>query len=136
MDFPTAVQTVLTQKYADFSGRARRSEYWFFYLFYVIVSLVLNVIDRIIGTQIPGLLVGLALLVPIIAVGVRRLHDMGRSGWWYLIAFTIVGIVVLIVWFASNDSEPGTNQWGPSPKGDLGYNPNPGTDPTWGQPQG
>jgi uncharacterized membrane protein YhaH (DUF805 family) len=135
VDFQTAVTTVLTQKYADFSGRARRSEYWWFYLFVVIVDIVMGIIDGVIGTRIPGTLVGLALVVPIIAVGVRRLHDTGRSGWLYLIAFTIIGILVLIYWFAADDSQPGANEYGPSPKGDQGYDPNQyqGPNPNWGQ---
>jgi uncharacterized membrane protein YhaH (DUF805 family) len=62
-----------------------------------------------------GGLFNLAVFIPGIAVAVRRLHDTGRSGWWYLLVFTIIGIIPLIIWFAS-DSQPGTNQWGPNPK--------------------
>jgi uncharacterized membrane protein YhaH (DUF805 family) len=125
VSFQEAVQTVLTQKYADFSGRARRSEYWWFYLFLFLVDVVFSVIDRAIGNTILGLLVSLALLVPFIAVGVRRLHDTGRSGWWWLITFTLIGILVLIYWFAAEDSQPQTNQWGPSPKALDATNQNP-----------
>jgi|SRR5690242_3613680 uncharacterized membrane protein YhaH (DUF805 family) len=122
MSFQDAVRTCLQQKYVDFSGRARRSEYWFFVLFYVIVRFVANIIDSIIGTRgfaggngLLGVLVGLALLLPGLSVGVRRLHDTGRSGWWILIALIpLVGVIVLLV-FLIQDSH-GDNQYGPSPK--------------------
>jgi uncharacterized membrane protein YhaH (DUF805 family) len=134
VSFQEAVTTVLTQKYVDFSGRARRSEYWWFYLFSVIVYIVTGVIDRAIGSTIIGFLVGLALLLPGLGVAVRRLHDTGRSGWWLLIALTIIGIVVLIV-FLVTEGEPGANSYGPSPKGEPGWGPggNQGADPNWGQ---
>ena len=120
MSFQDAVRTCVTRKYADFSGRARRSEYWWFFLFNVLVGAVASVLDAIIGTRYGStglieILVQLALLVPGIAVGVRRLHDTGRSGWWLLIALVpIVGVIVLIV-FMVQDSQ-GENQYGPSPK--------------------
>lgn len=112
------------RKYAVFRGRARRSEFWYFVLFNVIVSIVLSIIDAIIGLRIGdanvGILssiYGLAVLIPTIAVWVRRLHDTGRSGWWYLlILIPLIGIIVLIV-FAVQDSQPGDNQYGPNPKG-------------------
>jgi uncharacterized membrane protein YhaH (DUF805 family) len=126
MSFQDAVRTCLQQKYVDFSGRARRSEYWFFVLFYVIVRLVANIIDAIIGTRgfagnqgLLGTLVALALLLPGLGVGVRRLHDTGRSGWWLLIGLIpLVGAIVLIVFFVQ-DSQP-DNQYGPNPKGIAG----------------
>jgi uncharacterized membrane protein YhaH (DUF805 family) len=114
--------TVL-KKYAVFGGRARRSEYWFFALFNVIISIVLVVIDGLTGLLSPtgglGLLSGiysLAVLIPSLAVGVRRLHDTGKSAWWLLIALVpLVGAIVLIV-FMCLDSNPGQNQYGPNPK--------------------
>ena len=118
MSFQDAVRTTLTTKYATFTGRARRSEYWFFALFNVIVSIISSAIDRAIpgDIQIVGTIVGLALLVPGLAVGARRLHDTGRSGWWQLIGLVpLVGVILLIVWFAT-DGHPGPNQHGPSPK--------------------
>ena len=118
MSFQDAVRTTLTTKYATFTGRARRSEYWFFALFNVIVSIITSAIDRAIpgDIQIVGTIVGLALLVPGLAVGARRLHDTGRSGWWQLIALVpLVGIILLIVWWAT-DSEPRPNQHGAPPK--------------------
>jgi uncharacterized membrane protein YhaH (DUF805 family) len=123
MSFQDAVRTCLTQKYVDFTGRARRSEYWYFVLFTFIVSIVASIIDTIIGTRSSttgyGLVQGLAslaLLLPGIAVGVRRLHDTGRTGWWLLIGLIpLVGAIVLIVFFVQ-DSQ-GENAYGSSPKG-------------------
>jgi uncharacterized membrane protein YhaH (DUF805 family) len=122
MSFQDAVRTCLTQKYADFNGRARRSEYWYYVLFTVIVAIVADIIDRIVGTNdmfsnngLVGTIASLALLVPSLAVGARRLHDTGRSGWWQLIALTVVGIIVLIVFYVQDSK--GDNKHGPNPKG-------------------
>jgi len=111
------------KKYAVFGGRARRKEYWYFTLFTVIVSILFSVIDAVIGTSNIylglGLLSGiytLAVLIPSIAVSFRRLHDIGRSGWWILIALIpLIGVIVLLI-FAIQDSQPGENQYGPNPK--------------------
>jgi uncharacterized membrane protein YhaH (DUF805 family) len=111
------------KKYADFSGRARRKEYWFFVLFYIIILIALMILDGFVGTNIAGagfgILTGiymLAVLIPGIAVSVRRLHDTGRSGWWLLIDLVpLVGAIVLLV-FMVIDSQPGQNAYGPSPK--------------------
>ncbi|WP_375481710.1 DUF805 domain-containing protein [uncultured Jatrophihabitans sp.] len=114
MNMGQAVSSVF-HKYAVFSGRARRSEYWYFFLFNVMVSVVMAVIDAVIDSRIPGLLVSLALLLPGLAVLVRRLHDTSRTGWWFFIVLVpIVGVIVLIV-FTCQDSH-GDNQYGPSPK--------------------
>ena len=108
------------KKYAVFDGRAHRTEFWMFALVNVIVSLVLGVVDGIIGTRTGGLgllggLYSLAVLVPSLAVGVRRLHDIGRSGWWLLIALIpLVGIIVLIVWYAT-EGDRAPNAYGPNP---------------------
>ncbi|MEM1359681.1 MAG: DUF805 domain-containing protein [Bacteroidota bacterium] len=105
-------------KYAQFTGRSRRSEFWYFTLVNMILSYGLQGLGFATGSSIFGTvagLVGLALLIPGLAVAVRRLHDVGRSGWWYLIALTGIGIFVLIYWFAQ-DSEAGANKWGPNPK--------------------
>ena len=111
------------KKYAMFGGRSRRKEYWYFTLFYVLITLVLAVIDNVIGTwsssSSVGLLSGifiLALLLPGIAVTVRRLHDIGRTGWWYLISFIpIIGTLVLLV-FTVQDGTAGSNNYGSNPK--------------------
>ena len=111
------------RKYAVFGGRARRKEYWYFVLFNIIISIVLAVVDRVTGTFSQeagmGLLGGiytLAVLIPGIAVSVRRLHDTNRSGWWILIALIpLIGAIVLL-FFMVQDSEPGVNQYGANPK--------------------
>jgi len=111
------------KKYAVFNGRARRKEYWYFYLFYMLIYIALIIIDVVAGVFSAeaeiGLLSGIyiiALLIPGIAVGVRRLHDTNRSGWWLLIGLIpIIGAILLIVFLAS-DSKPEENQYGPNPK--------------------
>ena len=94
----------------DFKGRARRSEYWWFTLFNIIVS-------AIIAMALPDIagLWSLIVLIPSLSLCIRRLHDVGKSGWWYLILFVpLVGEILLLVWFC-RDSGP-DNQWGPNPK--------------------
>ena len=113
MDFATAVKTVLTQKYAKFDGRAMRSEFWWFTLFSFVTSLVLGIVDSVLGIALLQNIFGLAVLIPSLAVGARRLHDIGRSGWWQLIALTIIGIFLLIYWYVQPSE--GDNQYGPPP---------------------
>lgn len=110
------------EKYAMFDGRARRKEYWYFMSFNILISIVLIIIDVVIGTASlggVGLLSGiytLAVLIPGIAVSVRRLHDTNRNGWWMLIGLIpLIGGIVLLV-FMVQDSQPGENQYGPNPK--------------------
>ena len=105
------------KKYLDFSGRAQRMEYWMFTLINFLVMLALSIVDAVIGLGILAPLYALAAFIPSIAVGVRRLHDTGRSGWWLLIGLVpLIGIIVLIVFFVQ-DSQPGANEYGPNPKG-------------------
>ena len=104
------------KKYADFTGRARRTELWMFLLINFVVSVVLAVVDRMIGTMVLQPLYALAVLLPSLAVGARRLHDTGRSGWWLLIALVpIAGLVVLIVFYLIEGTK-GPNAYGPDPK--------------------
>jgi uncharacterized membrane protein YhaH (DUF805 family) len=110
------------RKYAQFDGRARRTEYWMFALINVVVSMGLGLVGGMMGVSsdmgmnILAAIYTLAILVPSIAVGVRRLHDTGRSGWWMFIALIpILGAIALLI-FAVQDSEPGANQYGPNPK--------------------
>ncbi len=109
------------KKYAVFSGRARRKEYWMFGLFYLIFAIVLGIIDGIlgIGGEDGGLLSGLyvlAMLIPSIAVTIRRLHDTDHSGWWLLIGLVpLIGGIILLI-FTLQDSQSGENQYGPNPK--------------------
>ena len=111
------------KKYAVFNGRARRKEYWMFVLFNIIASMVLSFVDGLIGTVDPvtgfGALSGLyslAVLIPSIAVSVRRLHDVGKNGAMLFIAFIpIVGGIWLLVLMVG-DSMPGDNEFGANPK--------------------
>ncbi|BDH03819.1 MULTISPECIES: DUF805 domain-containing protein [Streptomyces] len=104
------------KKYAVFSGRARRQEYWMFFLFNLIISIVLAIVDAALDTQVLQLVYALAVLLPSLAVGVRRLHDTGRSGWMMLIGLIpLVGPIILIVFLAS-EGKPEVNQHGPNPK--------------------
>jgi uncharacterized membrane protein YhaH (DUF805 family) len=110
------------KNYAVFSGRARRKEYWFFVLFYAIFFMVAAFLDGLTGTYnaeigmgvLTGILI-LALLVPNIAVTIRRLHDTDKSGWWILIAFVpFVGGIVLLIFMVMGGTQ-GDNQYGPDP---------------------
>jgi uncharacterized membrane protein YhaH (DUF805 family) len=131
--------TTVLKKYAVFDGRARRKEYWMFFLINVVIQIILNILDRIIGTDyesgsgILSTIYGLAILVPSIAVGVRRMHDTNRSGWWVLINLVpCVGFIIFIV-FAAQEGTVGPNQYGEDPKAaerGMGY---PGGEP--GYPQ-
>ncbi|MGL6315729.1 DUF805 domain-containing protein [Vibrio sp. WXL103] len=105
------------KKYAVFTGRARRQEYWMFVLFNVIISIAIALIERVIGTHFIGGLYSLAVFIPSLAVAVRRLHDTGRTGWWVLVCLIpLIGLIVLIV-FTIKDSDAGDNEYGPNPKG-------------------
>ena len=105
------------KKYAVFSGRARRKEYWMFFLLYFIAMIVANVID--VAAMKMGavtLIVSLGLFIPSLAVSIRRLHDINKSGWWMLIAFIpLVGAIVLLVFFCK-DGTNGSNPFGDDPK--------------------
>jgi len=131
MNLQEAVRSVLSQ-YAGFTGRARRSEYWYWTLAYLIAYIVAVILDSIIGIQVFTIVLALAAIVPSIAVGVRRLHDTDKSGWWILIGLIpIIGTIVLIVFFVT-DSGP-DNQYGPNPKGAVDPGPVPpayGASPT------
>jgi uncharacterized membrane protein YhaH (DUF805 family) len=100
--------------YVKFDGRARRSTFWYWVLFGFLVGIVANIIDAALGTNpaVSGL-VGLALFLPGLSVAIRRLHDTGRSGWWYLIVLIpLIGIIVLIVFWVQ-EGDAGDNEYGP-----------------------
>ena len=107
------------KNYFNVNGRARRTEYWMFLLIYIGIAIVAGVIDSIIGLGLVGLLVVLAHLVPSITVGVRRLHDTGRSGWWLLVALIpLVGWLIAIYW-AVKEGDPHDNAYGSNPKAEA-----------------
>ena len=106
------------KKYAVFSGRARRKEYWMFFLFNIIIAFAIGFVTGFIGaafgigtalSNATNLIYNLAIFIPSIAVAIRRMHDIGRSGWWIL--FPVVNLVFLCL-----DSQPGENEYGPNPK--------------------
>lgn len=106
------------KKYATFTGRSRRREYWMFALIHTLIYMALWGAGFVVDIMaLVAILYALALLIPNLAVTVRRLHDTGRSGWWILIALVpFVGVIVLIV-FLALDSKPGDNAHGANPKG-------------------
>ena len=111
MDFKTAVNSALTN-FINFEGRASRSEYWWFFLFYVIVYIGALIIDSVLSLGVLGLLVTLGLLAPSLAVGARRLHDINKSGWWQLLCLIpLVGFLILIYFYVQK-SDAGTNRFG------------------------
>jgi uncharacterized membrane protein YhaH (DUF805 family) len=111
------------KKYAVFNGRARRKEYWYFALFNLIISIVLAIVDNMLGSFSSGAGIGLlggiyslAIFIPGLAGSVRRLHDTDRSGWWLLIfLIPLIGAIVLLI-FMLQDSTPGGNTYGENPK--------------------
>ena len=117
MDFQTSVKTCF-KKYADFSGRALRSEMWFFALFVTLGCIVATIIDIMIlgySIEVNGpmyLIFSVAVFIPSIAATARRLHDVNRSGWWQLIYFTIIGILLILVWNIT-EGEKKKNIYGP-----------------------
>jgi uncharacterized membrane protein YhaH (DUF805 family) len=125
MNFPQAIASGFI-KYFNFSGRASRSEYWYWVLFLIVGHLVARILDAIVfGSSIGSLtaprpldgLFSLLVVIPTFAVGVRRLHDVDRRGWWLLMYFTIIGIIFpLLIWKCSKGTE-GANRFGPDPLG-------------------
>ena len=124
------------KNYATFTGRARRSEYWYFVLFNFLFTIAASILDNILGTTIKRewdyhgmpltfsngyiqILYSLFVLVPNLAVSVRRLHDVGKSGWFIFLALIpIIGWIWIIVLLCT-DSMPGENEYGPNPKGEV-----------------
>lgn len=115
------------KQYIDFWGRARRKEYWMFTLWNVVITLFLAALAAI-GTEIGSdsfvsyipmvlyLLYGLFILIPSFTVSVRRLHDIGKSGWWILIGLIpVIGSIILLVWYCT-EGQRCENEWGPDPK--------------------
>jgi len=117
MNFQDAIRSGFSH-YVTFTGRASRSEYWYWALFALLVEIVASIIDH---TMFPFASTGpiegitsLLLFLPGLAVGIRRLHDIDRTGWWWLIALTVIGIILLIVW-ACTRGTAGPNRYGADP---------------------
>jgi uncharacterized membrane protein YhaH (DUF805 family) len=107
MNFTDSIKTCLTKKYVDFNGRASRSEYWWFFLFCIIIGIIASMINETLYY-----IVVLALLLPSISVAVRRLHDIDMSGWWFLLnLIPIIGFLILLFLYCSKGT-PGPNRFG------------------------
>jgi len=118
MSFFEAVATCF-RKYADFSGRARRKEYWYFFLFNMVVSGVINIVAG--EGSVIAAAYSLIVLIPGLAVAWRRLHDIGKSGgWWFVGIIPLVGWIFMLIWYC-RDSQSGSNAYGSNPKGATGY---------------
>lgn len=139
MDAMTAIQTCF-EKYGDFNGRARRSEFWWFWAFLMVASFLITFVDDLIGTPIVGGLFTLATISPILAAGARRLHDTDRSGWWQALSLpplvigfltvavggpkfivlaavaAAIGAVALQIFLMTRDGMPVANRFGPPSK--------------------
>ena len=121
MSFTESIGTCFS-KYGVANGRARRSEYWWFSLFIFMISFATGFADVFLFTDLVledeifpiNTVASLAMLIPSIAVYIRRLHDVNRSGWWVFIALTIVGIIPLIIWVCSKGTD-GPNDYGDDP---------------------
>ena len=121
MEFGDAVRDGFS-KYATFSGRSSRSAYWWWFLFAFLASVAASLLDAIAGTVVIGVIVGLGLFLPGLAVLVRRYHDAGHSGWWILLLLVpLVGIIVWLI-FTLTDSKP-PNEWGEGPDNSVATGP-------------
>jgi len=117
MEFQDAILSGF-RNYVTFAGRASRSEYWYWVLFVFLVALASGILDTAIFPYAEprpiGALTSLILFLPGLAVGIRRLHDLDRTGWWTLIALTVIGLILLLIW-ACMRGTPGANRYGPDP---------------------
>jgi uncharacterized membrane protein YhaH (DUF805 family) len=140
MNFQEAI-TSCFRRYADFNGRSARSEFWYFYLLNIGIGVVFGLLEVIVlamsggqqnaGSGVISILsdvVSFALVLPGLSVFVRRMHDTNRSGWWYFLALTIVGIIPLIIWAATRGTI-GENRFGPDPLGGESFPAKP--DSAW-----
>jgi uncharacterized membrane protein YhaH (DUF805 family) len=113
MNFVQAISSGFSN-YVQFGGRASRSEYWYWTLFSILASVVASIIDGILGLGFVSAITGLALFLPGLAVSARRLHDIDRTFWWVLLAFTGIGVLVLLYWDCLRGTL-GPNRFGPDP---------------------
>ena len=117
ISFKEAVMRTLTQEYGNFNGRTSSMAFWWYILFTLLVSILIYAGIMAFGNGFAyvGYAINLLLLLPTLGIEVRRLHDIGKSGWWILLSFIpLVGIIILIVWWCK-PSQPGNNQYGPEP---------------------
>ena len=113
VSFGTAISLGFS-KYFTFTGRASRSQYWYLVLFNIICAFVASFIDALVGVGLLSAVSFLAFFFPLLSTLVRRLHDTGRSGWWYLLVLTIIGALVILIWTIT-EGDPGENKYGAGP---------------------
>ena len=126
MNFGQAVTSGFSN-YVNFSDRACRSEYWYWFLFIFLAEMATGIIDYVIGIQLTTSLLALGVFLPGLAIGVRRLHDLDRTGWWlFLSLIPLIGAIVLLVWFCTKGTA-GPNRFGPDPLATVGqqFTPHP-----------
>lgn len=118
MEFNKYFIDIIKNKYVDFSGRAGRKEYWMFTLFYILVAIAVSIVDTMLSLKgMLSTLFALGMFLPSLAISVRRMHDIGKS--WVALLINLIplaGFIIFIIWLA-RDSAPGTNKYGPNPKG-------------------
>lgn len=113
-DIIAIVKSVITKNYINFQGRATRAEFWWFFLFNFLISLILSLFGKA-GTTLQGIW-SLAIMLPQLGLGVRRLHDINKSGWLMLLSLIpVVGWIILIIWWAK-EGDTTENQYGPVPQ--------------------
>jgi uncharacterized membrane protein YhaH (DUF805 family) len=118
MGFTQAISAGFSN-YVNFSSRACRSEYWYWILFIIIADVVAAIIDQVLGMQLVTGLFGVATLIPNIAIAIRRLHDLDRTGWWILLGFIpLIGWIILLIWYITKGTD-GPNLFGPDPLATL-----------------
>jgi uncharacterized membrane protein YhaH (DUF805 family) len=118
MGFTQAISAGFSN-YVNFSSRACRSEYWYWILFIIIADVVAAIIDQVLGMQLVTGLFGVATLIPNIAIAIRRLHDLDRTGWWILLGFIpLIGWIILLIWYITKGTD-GPNRFGPDPLATL-----------------
>jgi uncharacterized membrane protein YhaH (DUF805 family) len=116
MGFGQAISSGFSN-YVNFSDRACRSEYWYWTLFTIVAQIITSIIDGVIGIDLIGGLFGLATFLPTLAVAIRRLHDLDRTGWWiFLNLIPIIGWIILLIWYCTRGTD-GPNRFGPDPLG-------------------
>ncbi len=114
MNLVSAFTRVVFENYANFKGRASKAEFWWYILASLLLGALAGVIGAILKTEAINALLNIALFLPGIAVTVRRLHDTNRSGWWYLLVLTIIGLIPLLIWFIQK-SDQQENRFGAVP---------------------
>ena len=108
----------IKNKYANFTGRASRKEFWMFTLFYVLIYIAVAIVGAVVKFPALAFLFSLGIIIPVVAITTRRLHDIGKSGWWQIIeVIPVIGPIVMIVWLV-HGSDTGENKYGPNPKDD------------------